>query len=62
MNSILNISAYKFVPLADLASLKADLVSQTQARQLKGTILIAEEGINLFLAAAKESVRDFLKG
>ncbi len=60
MNSILNISAYKFVPLADLASLKADLVSQTQARQLKGTILIAEEGINLFLAAAKESVQDFL--
>ena len=60
MNSILNISAYKFVPLADLANLKADLVSQTQARQLKGTILIAEEGINLFLAAAKESVRDFL--
>jgi len=60
VNSILNISAYKFVPLADLASLKADLVSQTQARQLKGTILIAEEGINLFLAAAKESVQDFL--
>ena len=48
------------MPLADLASLKADLVSQTQARQLKGTILIAEEGINLFLAAAKESVQDFL--
>lgn len=60
MNSILNISAYKFVPISDLTSLKSELAVQTQARRLKGTILIAEEGINLFLAAAKESIADFL--
>ena len=60
MNSILNIAAYKFVPLADLAGLKAALTAEAEARQLKGTILIAEEGINLFLAAAKESIHDFL--
>jgi UPF0176 protein len=60
VNSILNIAAYKFVPLADLAGFKATLTAQTEARQLKGTILIAEEGINLFLAAGKESIHDFL--
>ncbi len=60
MNSILNISAYKFVPLTDLEGLKGALTTQTQTRALKGTILIAEEGINLFLAAAKESIYDFL--
>lgn len=60
MNSILNIAAYKFVPLADLAGFKATLTAQTEARQLKGTILIAEEGINLFLAAGKGSIHDFL--
>jgi UPF0176 protein len=60
VNSILNISAYKFVPLSDLEGLKSALTAQTHARALKGTILIAEEGINLFLAAAKESLEDFL--
>jgi UPF0176 protein len=60
VNSILNISAYKFVPLADLPGLKSELALQTKDRRLKGTIIIAEEGINLFIAAAKESINDFL--
>ena len=61
MNSILNIAAYKFVPITDRAGLKAALSAQAEARQLRGTILIAEEGINLFLAAAKDSIHDFLR-
>lgn len=60
MNNILNISAYKFVPLHDLAALQEQLRSQTQSRQIKGTILIAEEGINLFLAAPKEAIHIFI--
>jgi UPF0176 protein len=60
MNNILNISAYKFVPLHDLAALQEQLRSQTQSRQIKGTILIAEEGINLFLAAPKEAIHSFI--
>lgn len=61
MNTILNISAYKFVPIHDLPDLRERLLDQTQALGLKGTILIAEEGINLFLAATAEHIHDFVK-
>ena len=47
MNTILNISAYKFVPLPDAAELREVLLSRAQVMQLKGTILLAEEGIML---------------
>lgn len=59
VNSILNISAYKFVPLPDAAELRAILLDRTLALQLKGTILLAEEGINLFLAGPGDAVRSF---
>ncbi|MCX9155513.1 sulfurtransferase [Niveibacterium sp. 24ML] len=57
---ILNIAAYRFVPLDDLDALRARLLAEASERALKGTILLAEEGINLFLAGAPESVRGFL--
>ena len=60
MNSILNISAYKFVPLPDATELRATLLARAQAHQLKGTILLAEEGINLFLAGPGKAVRGFV--
>ncbi len=60
MNSVLNISAYKFVPIHDAAELRALLMERAQALQLKGTILLAEEGINLFLAGPAEAVRSFV--
>ena len=60
MNSILNISAYKFVPLPDALALKDLLRERALALQLKGTILLAEEGINLFLAGPAEDVRAFV--
>lgn len=60
MNTILNISAYKFVPLPDAEALREVLLARAQALQLKGTILLAEEGINLFLAGPAEAVRGFV--
>lgn len=60
MRSVLNISAYRFVPLDDTAALQAGLLAQAAGRALKGTVLLAEEGINLFLAGEAENVRGFL--
>lgn len=54
---ILNISAYLFVGLDDCDALRERLHERAQALQLKGTVLIAEEGINLFLAGPPEAVR-----
>jgi UPF0176 protein len=60
VNAILNISAYLFVPLPDAAELRPLLLQEALARELKGTILLAEEGINLFLAGPPEAVRGFV--
>jgi UPF0176 protein len=58
--SILNISAYKFVGLDDLDALRARMVERCEALALKGTILLAPEGINLFLAAPREAIDTFV--
>jgi len=58
--NILNISAYKFVALDDLAALRERIVARCEALSLKGTILLAPEGINLFLAAPREAVEAFV--
>ncbi|THE06937.1 sulfurtransferase [Microbacterium oleivorans] len=60
MASVLNISAYLFTHIADPASLRPVLQERADASGLRGTILIAEEGINLFLAGPAEDVRGFV--
>ncbi len=60
MNSILNISAYLFTPLQDLQAWREACRSKAQTQQLKGTILLSHEGINLFLAGHAEQVDGFL--
>jgi UPF0176 protein len=60
VNTVLNISAYKFVPLPDAAALRESLHARATALALKGTILLAEEGINLFLAGEAGAVRGFV--
>ena len=57
---ILNIAAYKFVALDDLPALKDAILHAVTARKIKGTVLLAEEGINLFLAAPSPEIQDFL--
>jgi UPF0176 protein len=57
----LNISAYKFVSVRDTAELRDSVRSHAHESGLKGTVLIATEGINLFLAGAPQGVRDFVR-
>ncbi|HEY4081569.1 MAG TPA: sulfurtransferase [Burkholderiaceae bacterium] len=56
-HAILNISAYKFVGLPDAPALRETLFERAQAQDLHGTVLLAEEGINLFLAGEPAAVR-----
>jgi UPF0176 protein len=58
---ILNISTYRFVTLDDLPALRDRLWAEADARALKGTVLLATEGINLFLAGPAQDVRDWLR-
>ncbi len=60
VTSILNISAYRFAVLDDTESLRTQIHEQASARRLKGTVLLAEEGINLFLAGTPAHVRGFV--
>ncbi len=59
--NILNIAAYRFVALDQLPELRAAFQARCQGLGLKGTILIAEEGINLFLAGAAAKIEAFLE-
>ncbi|MDX2218361.1 MAG: sulfurtransferase [Burkholderiales bacterium] len=60
MTPVLNIAAYKFVTLTDLQDLRTALRALCEAHALKGTILLATEGINLFMAGGEAAVRAFL--
>ncbi|OWQ49040.1 sulfurtransferase [Roseateles noduli] len=55
-HSVLNISCYQFVAIDAPEVLRDSLHAHAQALGLKGTVLIAEEGINLFLAGAPDAV------
>ncbi|WP_234413620.1 sulfurtransferase [Ideonella sp. A 288] len=57
---VLNVSTYRFVPLDDLPALRERLHADALARGLKGTVLLAEEGINLFLAGPTDALRGWL--
>ena len=60
MKSILNIAAYLFVSLDSLPELRTKMQNECKARELKGTILLTGEGINLFLAGKEPELRGFL--
>jgi len=55
---VMSISAYRFVPLdaGALPSMRDTLRTQARERNIKGSILLGEEGINLSLAGAHEDV------
>ncbi len=54
--TVVNISCYKFVTLNDREALKAALDARFRALGLLGTILLAPEGINVFLAGPRAAV------
>ncbi len=60
MPAILNIAAYRFVAINDAPALRAHLQDAATAQGLLGTILLAPEGINLFLAGPAAGVAAFL--
>jgi UPF0176 protein len=60
--NIVNIAAYRFVSLDDLPRLRTELKGRCLSLQLKGTVLLAPEGINLFLAGGADSVATFIAG
>jgi UPF0176 protein len=61
MPIILNIAAYRFVAIADPPALAERVRERCQALELKGTVLVALEGINIFLAGEPQAIREFLR-
>mgnify|MGYP000088393578 CR=1 FL=1 len=59
--AILNISAYQFVPIENPDVLQAKFRARCQALGIKGTILLAKEGVNLAIAGSEPSVRQFMQ-
>ena len=57
----LNVSTYRFVPLDDLPLLRDRLDSSAEAAGLKGTVLLAPEGINLFMAGPEAALLAWLE-
>ncbi len=52
---------YKFVPLENLDELRGHALSFCQNLDLKGTILLAKEGINATIAGEENQLKQFLK-
>lgn len=57
-NEIINVSAYCFMELVDLQELRIMLKNKATSLDLKGTILLAHEGINLFLAGTRNAIQE----
>ncbi len=60
MRRVTNISAYHFAPLRDLRELRQHLLDFCRDHDLKGTILLAPEGINLFVAGRHLAIEELV--
>ncbi len=58
---IINVIGYKFVGIPDPLSWKAILKERCDLLALKGTLILAPEGINLALAGESAAIEDFLQ-
>ena len=58
---VLNIAAYHFVEVADPEALAVRLQEYAGAGGLRGTVLVAPEGLNLFLADKEPAIRAFVE-
>jgi UPF0176 protein len=56
-----NIAAYKFVGIPEPAQWQPVIKERCDQLHLKGTVLLATEGINLFLAGKREKIEVFLQ-
>jgi UPF0176 protein len=57
---VLNVAAYAFVAIGDPQGLRDHVERHAASLGLRGTVLLATEGINLFLAGTPEAARAFL--
>ena len=62
MQPVLNIAAYRFVRIDDPHALRERLLGEARAAALRGTVLLAEEGINFCLAGPEAPLREFMAG
>lgn len=60
MQVYVNIAAYKFTSMTGLDDLRTRLLERSRSLSLKGTVLISEEGINLFIAGGRKPVDAFM--
>jgi UPF0176 protein len=60
MNTVLNIAAYRFVAIDDPHAVARWAHALAETQNLKGSILVAPEGLNLFLAGTTSAVETFL--
>lgn len=58
--SFVNISAYRFVPLEDIVSLREKFLPYARELNLKGTVLLSHEGINMFVAGTRHAIDQWL--
>ncbi|MBU6486452.1 MAG: sulfurtransferase [Burkholderiales bacterium] len=58
---IVNLAAYRFVSIDAIDTWRERLAKRCEALGLRGTILLAPEGINLFLAGTPEAAADFIE-
>lgn len=58
--NVLNLCAYRFVALDDLSAMRTRLADEAAEARVLGTVLLAPEGINLFLAGPAESLRGLI--
>lgn len=59
--SIVNIASYKFVSVPEPELWREPLKDRCIALELKGTIILAPEGLNMFLAGERPSITAFLE-
>lgn len=57
---VLNVAAYHFAEIADPLALATVLRMRAEALALRGTVLVAHEGVNLFLAGDAAAVHAFI--
>jgi UPF0176 protein len=57
----LNVAAYKFAALTDRVNLRQQLKAFCLDRDLKGTILLSTEGINLFICGTEQRVHELME-
>lgn len=60
MKPYLIVAFYKFTPLADFELMREPILAAMQQYQIKGTVILADEGVNGGFAGLKEDVLAFI--